>query len=433
MAKDKPKTAREVLAELRKEHNTENHMVIGSLGEFDMKIKGYSTGNLTIDFLTDVGGYPVGRIVEQFGEPSSGKTTSSLMALAVEQKKIIESDVDGYVMFLDYERSIDPEYCAALGLDVNHVSFLYVKPDSFEHGANLFRRMLVTGELHMAVFDSVAAMVSDKERAADTGKATVAERAKMLHQFCRQISSDVERYDCTPIFLNHTMEVVDSTPMGQKLAARGIKRFTQPGGKALPFYASTRIEFKKVGQVKTTDFQALSNADDETVSGQKVRMTVVKNKAGTPFGTAELRVRRGHGFSQPYSVLSVLTSHGVVGLNSTGWYEWPYDLLPDSRQASRKPGSTYKVRGEDTMLTALESDAQWLSRAEQRARSLLEQYGLPKIDGSHIDSNGVALEKDEEPITTPEYDEKPMPDADGKVSGTKIDWADFDPETGEVK
>ena len=395
-----------VLADLRAEQNSSDHMVIGSLPEFDMTVQGYSTGNIALDWITRVGGFPYGRIVECFGPPSSGKTTAALSAMAAEQAKCIESG-EGYVMFEDFERSIDPDYCTSLGLDVGHSSFIYVKPDSFEHGANLFRKLLATGELRIAVFDSVAAMVTEKEKEADTGKANVADRAKMMHQFLRQTKDDADRFGTTMIFLNHTLEVVDATPMGQKMAARGIKRFTQPGGKALAFYASMRIEYKQVGNIRTTEMDALTNRKEDQVRSQKVQATVVKNKTGDPFGTALLRVRWGHGFSNEYSVLDILTKHSAVDLNKTGWYTFPPDLSPDNKQ--------FKCRGEDKTLSQMEDNPEWAARLSGYAQMLLEQTGGETVDGAQYDNEGnLKVDPD---------------DLDALLD---VDVEDIDLETGEV-
>jgi recombination protein RecA len=377
--KTKPSTLAGVLADIRAEQNTTDHMVIGSLPEFDMTVKGYSTGNIALDWITRTGGYPHGRIVEQFGPPSSGKTTSALSAMGREQALCIEAD-EGYVMFEDFERSIDPEYCQKLGLDVGHPSFIYVKPDSFEHGANLFRRLLATGELRMCIFDSVAAMVTEKEKESETGKANVADRAKMMHQFLRQTKDDAERYGTTMIFLNHHLQVVDATPMGQKLAARGIKQFTQPGGKALSFYASMRIEFKPLTVIRTAEMDALTNRKEDQVRQQDVQATIVKNKTGDPFGTAKLRVRWGHGFSNEYSVLDILTKHGAVDLTKQGWYTFPADLAPDGKQ--------YKSRGEDSTISKIEDNPEWSARLTAYAQMLLEQSGGESVDGSQYDNDG---------------------------------------------
>lgn len=406
MAKSKPTTLAGVLADIRAEENSADHMVIGSLPEFDMSIKGYSTGNIALDWITRVGGYPHGRIVEQFGPPSSGKTTSALSAMARAQAQCIESG-EGYVLFEDFERSIDPEYCKKLGLDVGHPTFIYMKPDSFEHGANTFRKLLATGELRIAVFDSVAAMVTEKEKESETGKASVAERAKMMHQFLRQSKDDADRFGTTMIFLNHTLEVVDATPMGQKLAARGIKRFTQPGGKALAFYAAMRIEFKQLSVIRTAEMSALTNRKEDQVRQADVQATIVKNKAGDPFGTAKLRVRWGHGFSQEYSVLDILVKHGAVDVNKTGWYTFPAELSPTGKQ--------YKSRGEDTTLHAMEDNPVWTEHLTAYAAMLLEESGGESVDGSIYDSEGNVKE-----------------DPDDLDALLDVDVDDIDKETGEV-
>lgn len=406
MAGKKSTSLLDVMAQIRAEENTADRVVVGSLPEFDMSVKGRSTGNIAFDFITRVGGYPVGRIVEQFGPPSSGKTTSALTAMGRAQAKCIESG-EGYVMFLDYERSIDPDYCKKLGLDVDHETFIYVKPNSFEHGANIFRRLLATGELRMAIFDSVAAMVTEKEKEAETGKANVADRAKMLHQFCRQTKDDAEEHGTTMIFLNHTLEKVDATPMGQKLAARGIKQWTQPGGKALAFYASMRVEFKQVKNIRTAEMDLLTNRKEDQIRSQDVQAIIVKNKVGDPFGTTTLRVRWGHGFSQAFSVLDVLVKHGMVDLNKTGWYTFPADLSPEGKQ--------YKVRGEDTALKELESNSEWLDRLAVVAYDLLDASGGDTVDGSQYDSEGNL---------------KTAEDLDALLD---VDEEDIDMETGEVK
>lgn len=393
MAKKK-QTGREILAELRKEFNTE-YDVIGSFSDINKAQRAYSTGNLGLDFLTGVGGFPVGKIVELHGPFSSGKSTSAFMAMAQEQKRIIsENDEDSLIVFLDYERSLDPLYCHNLGLDVQHDSFVYVKPDSLEQGVNLFRKLLASGDVRVVCFDSVAAMVSEKEKSAETGAVTVADRAKALHQVMRQIKDDLDRFGTTAIFLNHTLEKVATDQMSQRLAARGIKQMTQPGGQALPFYASLRIEYKKVGQIKTKEHDALSDSDDESVSGQRIQATVIKNKVAPAFTTTELRVRRGKGFSQAWSVLSVLTAHNEISVNSAGWYEIPEDLLPDILKEKAKEG-VYRIRGEEKVLKALDSSPVWLNIMEKRAREILEKFGLPRVDGSIYNSNG---EIDEEAL-----------------------------------
>lgn len=414
---EKKKSPREVLAALRKEHNGPDRSIIGTLDEFE-KVSGYSTGNISLDFLTGAGGYPKGRIVEQHGVFSSGKTTSALQAMAVEQRRIIEAGEERYMMFLDYERSIDPVYCAKLGLDTDHESFIYVRPKNFEHGANIFRHMLDTGAVSIAVFDSVAAMVSEKEQQADTGKANVADRAKMMHQFLRQITAPCEEYGTTAIFLNHTMEKVDTSPMGQRMAAQGIKVMTQPGGTALPFYASLRIEFKKTKKVKSSAHDAITDETDKMVTAQDIQATVIKNKVGAAFGTVALRVRFGKGFSQPYSVLAILKAHKAIKVQGAWHY---FEGVASPQESGEKVG----FQGEDAALTAIEKDAEWLSRLEAIASDHLASYGVEKVDSDLYDSNGQI--KAQEPTQTPQSVEDAQmlwEDPDGNVVNT---------QTGEVQ
>lgn len=411
---EKKLSPREALAALRKDHN-KGGAVIGTLGEF-ARVEGFSTGNISLDFLTGVGGYPKGRIVDQHGAFSSGKTTSALQAMAVEQQRIIEAGEERYVMFLDYERSIDPLYCSKLGLDVDHESFIYVKPENFEHGANIFRHMLNTGAVSIAVFDSVAAMVSEKEQQADTGKANVADRAKMMHQFLRQITAPCERYGTTAIFLNHTMEKVDTSPMGQRMAAQGIKVMTQPGGTALPFYASLRIEFKKTKKVKSNAHDVITDETDKMVTAQDIQATVVKNKVGAAFGTASLRVRFGKGFSQPYSVLAILKAHNVVKVKTGGYHHFSGDLTVS--------GEPVVIQGEDTALTQIETDPTWLAMLTKKAVSLLDAYGLEKVDSHLYDSNGnVQISETQTPENGPSEAQMVWEDPEGNKINTK---------TGEV-
>lgn len=406
MAKTEVQSPRTLLAKMRADLNKDaGHPVIGTLVEAAPKVEGYSTGNIALDYATGVKGYPVGRIVEQFGEYSSGKTTSALQALALEQQRIIAEGTDECVMFLDYERSIDISYCQNLGIDPNHESFVYLLPDSFEHGANIFREFLATGGVRIAVFDSVAAMVSEKETSAETGAATVADRAKAMHQFLRQITAACEKHRTTPIFLNHVMEKVDTTIMGQRLAARGIKRYTRPGGTALDFYASMLIEFKKAEKVKTTEVDTLANAKDSLVSGQNITATVVKNKVGAAFGRANLRVRFGRGFSQPYSVLMLLKSYKMVKVKGT-WFEFPETL--------RLPDTPLQLQGEHAVLTAMENSPEWLALLEEAVSALLEEAGaLPdKAEAAEYE-----VEEQVDPVTGEVSWEQPvaLKEEDGDV------------------
>lgn len=383
----KPQSLAALLSELRKEDKA-----IGTLSDFVMVPYGLSTGNITLDTLTGVGGYPAGRVIEQFGKQSSGKTTAALQAIGRYQAQ------GGTAAFFDFERTLDEGYCKALGVDTD--ALIYMQPKSFEHGANKFRTLLATGELGIGVFDSVAAMVTENELAAETGAAKVADRAKMMHQFLRQIVGELHRTKCCAIFINQVMDKVDASPMGQKMAARGIKIQTTPGGMALPYYASLRIEFKQIGTVRTAEDNILSAVKEDLITQTKIQATVVKNKVGNPFGTAELRVRWGRGFSAPYSIYAILKAHGVIKQN-VAKYTFPETLCFSEEQKKAFPipnsqrGVDY-IMGEENVLKAIESTPEWMHELEIAAKDLIFEIGHDVIDGSEYDENGVP--KDEAQI-----------------------------------
>lgn len=383
---DKPKTLAETLAELRGGKKKEP---IGTLADFDMVTKGLTTGNIVLDALTGVGGLPEGRVVELIGPPSSGKTTCALQTIANVQAQ------GGNVVFLDYERTLDETYCQALGVKTGDPSFIYVQPDSFEHGANIFRQLLKTGEVHIMAADSVAAMVTEKELNALTGAAEVMERAKLMHQFLRQIVGQLHRTGCTAVFLNHVMDKADLTPMGQRMAMQGIKQKTSPGGKALPFYSSVRIEFQQMGNVKESLVNEITQETESLTTQTRTKATVLKNKVGDPFRTAELRVRYGKGFSQAYSVLSVLVSHGVIKKNTSGVYTYPADLAPPAPVA----------KGESSQLNALEAFPDWLHKLKGEAVEVLRVSGLEKVDGSKYDKDGNEVDDNETVLSVGDSDE----------------------------
>ena len=366
------------LAELRKKDAT---LRIGSLADFDMNSKNsFSTGNLSLDNAIGVGGFPRGRVVELFGQSQSGKTTSALQAAGVLQKKIQAGEEEGAIVFLDYERSLDEKYCAALGLDVHDAdTFIYVHPTSFEQGANAFRSLLDAGLIRLGIADSVAAMVSEKELGAVTGAATMGDRAKAMHQFMRQITGSLYDNDCTLIMLNHVMDVLDISPMGQRMAAQGIKRKTSPGGTALPFYSSVRIEFKQTGTHKSTVYNPVSGEDEDIVTATTVEAKVVKNKVSKPQRIAKMRVRFGKGFSQPYSVFQVLLAYKVIK-KSGSWLKVPAEFSPS--------GEDWQVQGEETIVRELETNADWFKKMESKAQELVDNYTPDQeTDDFDIDPN----------------------------------------------
>lgn len=363
-------SAASVITALQKESR------LGVLAQMDRVPEGYSTGNVALDWRIGCGGFPKGRITEQYGPKSSGKTTSALQALAIQQQECIAAG-EGYVMFLDFEKALDEKYCRALGIDTSDPTFIYVMPDTFEEGAKIFRQVLATGELRIGVFDSVASMITEAETNKETGERMVSDRALLLHQFCRQITPVLERTGCAAIFLNHMMHKVDTSPIGQKLAASGIKQITKPGGEALNFYASLIIEYKQVRHLKADSVDPLTGEKVKIASQTDTKATLVKNKVGTPQSVVDLRIRYGRGFSQAYSVLRILQGNKIV--KKTGaWYKVPQELAF---------GRETDFHGENALLSAWEDDPDWLALLVEKAKQVLDEVGdeYANLDESNMD------------------------------------------------
>lgn len=372
MAK-KNKSFDELMAEVRK-----SDVRIGVMSETAHKTEAWSTGNIALDSVTGIGGIPKGRIIDMVGKSMSGKTTASLQTAAEVQKLIKSGQETGYIMFLDFEQALDLDYCRALGLDVDHESFIYVAPLTLEEGANVYRKFLNEGHIRLCIVDSVAAMVSEKEAEADTGATTVADRAKALYQFCRQILAPLQQYQSSIIFLNHLLDVIPTTPF----AAR-VKQTTNPGGNAIPYYASMRFEFRQVGKVKTNVYDPISDSQEEAVTSTEVTATVIKNKVSKPGRVASMRIRYGKGFSQPYSVYTVLKAHKVLS-NRGVWIDAPEHLSLEGKTA---------FQGEEKLLLALESNPDMMERWYAEAKKCVDGYTIDTETLDNIDGLALDLER----------------------------------------
>lgn len=351
------------LTELKKK-NTD--LKIGSLSDFDMVAKAYTTGNLVLDTITTIGGFPKGRIVELSGATMSGKTTAAIQCAVEHQKAVKEGKASGAIFYADYENALDEEYARSLGLDVeDEETFIYMQPEDFEEGFNAFRFLLSKGLLAMCIIDSVAAMVPRSEKEKETGAVTIADRAKALHQGFRQVTSELRKKNCTMILINHVMEVIPTDFASKKLAAYGVKKKTRPGGTSIEYYSSMRIEFTQIKEVKTETLNDFTQELEKRVTSTEVQATVFKNKVGLPHKYGRMRVRFGKGFSQPFSALQALIVHKIVKKRAGGYYDFPDDLLPDDGEIPRT---------EDALLAKMESDTEWLDRLVVRAKQAISDY-----------------------------------------------------------
>lgn len=335
---------------------------VGSMSSLPDKVESISTCNIAIDYITGIGGLPVGRITELYGPPASGKTTTAMQVCAKAQALGLP------VAYMDHEQAMDRAYCKALGMDVDDEDLFFIaQPDTLEQGMNIGRKLVATGELGVIVFDSVASMVPAAELAADTGSDTATFKLpKLMAQAMRQLTGTLNSTNTCAIFVNHIQDIIDITPMGRRLSASGVPRTTTPGGKALKFYSSMRLEYKQIGQVKEEVIDGFTRSKEDQTVGTKVLVKCMKNKVAAPFKQCEVMVRFGEGFSQGGSVIQLLTSHDRIGLERGGVYRFhDAELKP--------PGVTGDwVRGIANMIDTYNSNPEWAAKLEGVAYEILE-------------------------------------------------------------
>jgi recombination protein RecA len=339
----------DVLARAQKKYNT----VIGPLGTVAENTKFITVDNIAIDFVLG-GGLPLGRSVELYGPPSSGKTTTALQ-VAAHLQKIIKSGGDpalgigpnDYISYFDFENAMDPEYAVALGLDVEDEQFLFSQPDILEEGANIALDLVETGQVRLIIFDSVAAMNPSVKAEAEIGKSLPAVQAKLLKDFGMNMNAKAFKNNCLVIYLNHEVEVMDMG--GARRPGMPAKKST-PGGVALKYFASCRLRYQQIGQIKKPYKDPLTKEDKQRVEATDVLVKVEKNKVHRPFGEAKVRVRFGRGFDNFWSALQILQAHKYV-MYASGYYRFhnveELGLVPDwmPKDAKGKP----TVHGEATL------------------------------------------------------------------------------------
>ncbi len=369
MAAKKPETFSAMRARLAKQYNTN----IGPLSEVANEVDFVSTGNLAIDHILG-GGFPRGRLIELFGPPSSGKSSAALQAAAAFQRRAEDGEV-GYagkaILYMDHENAMDPAYARALGVDIDSDTFLFAQPDSLEDSANISRELVASGQVGLVIFDSVAAMIPKTALEAETGKASVALQARGMADFLKAFVGELHAQGTTAIFLNHLAEVIDMGGGGRP----GVKRYTTPGGRALKFFASVRVEFRQVKNITEDVYDDLTNDTTKQVMATDVKVKVVKNKVAPPFKQATVRVRYGKGFDQAYSAFDVLLKYKKVIASGGGWFY--FDRLPELATGMPLSGPEGKerpaLRGLSNVLRYAENNPQWqrllVAEAQQCLRS----------------------------------------------------------------
>jgi len=267
------------------------------------------TGNLLIDRALGVGGFPRGRIVEVFGPESSGKTTLTLTAIAQAQAK------GGLAAFIDVEHALDPQYAKKLGVNVDDL--LVSQPSSGEEALQICETLVRSNAIDIVVLDSVAALVTRQELSGEIGDSTVGAQARLMSAAMRKLTSFIAKARTVCIFTNQIRE---------KVGVMFGSPETTPGGRALKFFSSVRIDIRRIGSIKATD---------GTVMGNRTKLKVVKNKVAPPFTEAEFDIMFAEGISSVGSLLDLAIEYNLV-LKRGSWFSYNGNQLAQGRDAAKE-------------------------------------------------------------------------------------------------
>ncbi|WP_343253508.1 recombinase RecA, partial [Ligaoa zhengdingensis] len=336
MAIDKQKALETALSQIEKQFGKGAVMKLGQ--NSTLNVEAISTGSISLDLALGIGGVPRGRIVEIFGPESSGKTTVALHIIAEAQKN------GGEAAFIDVEHALDPTYAQALGVNID--SLLVSQPDTGEQALEIAEALVRSGAIDAIVIDSVAAMVTRAEIEGEMGDTHVGLQARLMSQAMRKLTGVISKANCVAVFINQLRE---------KVGVMYGNPETTPGGRALKFYSSVRLDVRRVEQLKS----------GTEVVGNRTRVKVVKNKVAPPFREAEFDIMYGTGISKVGEILDLATRLDIIN-KSGAWFSY---------------GETRLGQGRDNVKIYLQEHPEFLADLDQQIRARADELVMVRGGG----------------------------------------------------
>lgn len=326
------------------------------LGDFKaMNVESIPTGALSLDIALGIGGIPKGRIIEIFGPESSGKTTVALHMIAESQK------AGGEAAFIDAEHALDPVYAKNLGVDIDNL--IVSQPDTGEQALEITEALVRSGAVDIVVVDSVAALVPKAEIDGDMGDSHVGLQARLMSQALRKLTGVINKSNCVVVFINQLRE---------KVGVMFGNPETTTGGRALKFYASVRLDIRRIESLK----------QDGEVIGNRTRVKIVKNKVAPPFREAEFDIIYGKGISKSGNILDVAVNLDIVN-KSGAWFSYNGDRIGQGRENTKK---------------YLEENPKIMQEIEQKIRANYNEAFEKSLEGASdiIDEDDEEFDEDDE-------------------------------------
>ena len=324
------------------------------LGEYKgMNVESIPTGALSLDVALGIGGIPKGRIIEIFGPESSGKTTLALHMIAEAQKR------GGEAAFIDAEHALDPVYAKNLGVDIDNL--IVSQPDTGEQGLEIAEALVRSGAIDIIVVDSVAALVPKAEIDGDMGDAHVGLQARLMSQALRKLAGVINKSNSVIVFINQLRE---------KVGVMFGNPETTPGGRALKFYASVRLDIRRVESIK----------QDGNVIGNRVRVKVVKNKVAPPFREAEFDIIYGKGISKSGNIIDLAVSLDIIN-KSGAWFSYNGERIGQGRENAK---------------SYLENNPKMMDEVETKVRKHFEEAFEKSLEGTNKNLEQNTQDQDED-------------------------------------